>query len=161
VYGDDIYQTQGSHRGYLAQCKELVKKLGANEFVNFMGLENPEKIFSENEVILHSSIRPEPFGRVLIEAFSADTLVISTGLGGAAELLEKGHNGVIVYPYDSLSLLGSLRQLSQDETFRLKLLSNAKTFAEKLNSNTRKQISELVSECQERNNDMEKRGAIA
>lgn len=46
--------------------------------------------------VLHTSLRPEPFGRVIIEAMAAGTPVIAAKQGGPAEIIAHGKNGFLV-----------------------------------------------------------------
>ncbi len=151
IYGDEIYQTVGDHRGYLAECKALVSKLGAQDLFCFKGMRSPAEIFEANDVLIHSSIAPEPFGRVVLEAFHHRVLLISTGLGGSGELVEAGENAMKVYPYDTLGLLGVLRKISQGVSFRTKLLNNGYRYSDMLNRKSIEQVKELISECEKGN----------
>ncbi len=156
VYGGEIYQTVGEHRGYFAECKAIVSKLGADDFISFRGMCPPEEIFSENDVLIHSSISPEPFGRVVLEAFHHRVALISTGLGGSGELIEAQENAMKVYPYDTLGLLSALRKISQGVSFRGKLLNNGYRYSDMLNRKSIKQVENLISECEKR-----KQGLVA
>ncbi|HXH73678.1 MAG TPA: glycosyltransferase family 4 protein [Bacteriovoracaceae bacterium] len=102
-YGADIYQTDGEHVLYFNQLKALNGKISPG-FVEWRGKKSPSDIFSEIDLLVHSSILPEPFGRVIIEAFKSGIPVISTGLGGAAELLEGNKFGLTyqVHEYTEL-----------------------------------------------------------
>src|SRR5690606_1107486 len=86
IYGDNIYQTSGDHQGYKEQL-EVISRMLKRLPVNFCGLKTPKEIFAEIDVLVHSSIAPEPFGRVIVEAMANGVAVLSTGLGGAQELV--------------------------------------------------------------------------
>ncbi len=101
IFGDEIYKTKGAHLGYKASLIKLQKHFFKDDsFVRLGGLQKPEVIFKEVDIFIHSSLRPEPFGRVLIEAFHSATVLISTGLGGAGELFEDGVSGHKYFSHD-------------------------------------------------------------
>lgn len=150
IYGGEIYQTSGEHDGYLSQCKALVKNHGAESFFSFEGVVPPSRIFKENDVLIHSSISPEPFGRVVLEAFHHRVILISTALGGSGELVIPDQNALKVYPYDTVGLLTLLRKISQGVSFRLNLLNNGYRYSDELHRKSVQQVKDLVSECKKR-----------
>ena len=136
-YGGPIYKTSGEHDGYYEQLKSLTKKLN-NPFIYFAGLAPPVEIFGDIDVLIHSSIRAEPFGRVIVEAFASGVPVITTGLGGAGELVSHGITGNIYNKMLPDSLLEAITlSLSEksDETIRAGYF-----FFEELSHQTRVQI---------------------
>ena len=121
-YGADIYQTAGEHSSYFGQLEKLSQKFPSS-LVQFAGKMPPEKIFSEIELLIHSSLQPEPFGRVILEAFKSHIPVISTGLGGAGELIEENVTGKLIIPYDYEGLFKSIKKLSEQPQ-ELKLIAD-------------------------------------
>jgi len=106
IYGDEIYKTNGAHIGYRKSLERLQRVfLNNSTFIRFAGLQKPEVIFEELDVFIHSSLKPEPFGRVLIESYNSGTVLISSGLGGAGELVDDGQSGHIFIPHDYVGLL--------------------------------------------------------
>lgn len=107
LYGSALYKTAGEHSGYDKQLEELVRKT-KNTLIEFQGNQPPQKIFSHIDVLIHASLRKEPFGRVIMEGFSTGIPVISTGLGGAGELINHGVDGFLYDRLDPLSLLNAI-----------------------------------------------------
>jgi glycosyltransferase involved in cell wall biosynthesis len=60
------------------------------------------------DIVVHASITPEAFGRVVIEAQAMRRLVIATDQGGPAETVEHGVTGWRVKPGDPAALAGAL-----------------------------------------------------
>ncbi|MBT3583364.1 MAG: glycosyltransferase family 4 protein [Halobacteriovoraceae bacterium] len=85
-FGGDIYKTSGEHAGHFLELRELEERL-ASTLWQFKGHVAPEEIYPNIDVLIHPSLRAEPFGRVITEAYSAGLPVISTALGGASELV--------------------------------------------------------------------------
>ena len=98
LYGKNIYLTQGDHSKYQEELIALRKKFPSKLIVE-KGLVKPEKIFSDIDIMLHLSNRPEPFGRVILESFGYGVPCISTGLGGAGELMTS-FKELVHFPYD-------------------------------------------------------------
>lgn len=122
VYGGDIYKTEGIHSGYGEQINKLHKKFNS-KLLKFEGHKTPKEIFQEIDCLIHYSLSPEPFGRVILEAFDAGIPVISTCLGGAAELVQNHVSGVKVFPHDRQGLFFAVKQLVENKIETLKLIS--------------------------------------
>ena len=54
------------------------------------------------DVMVHSSVDPEPFGRTLVEAMLAGVPVVATDAGAAADILDAGAAGTLVPPGDPM-----------------------------------------------------------
>lgn len=121
IYGDDIYKTSANDGNYKTQIVQLYEKLNPS-LITFEGRKDPLEIFKEIDCLIHYSLRPEPFGRVILEAFSAEIPVISTCLGGASELVQNGATGAMVYPYDKRGLLLEIQKLILNEKKTLNLI---------------------------------------
>ena len=86
LYGDDIYLTNRQHQNYKAALEKIASKFSQIKIV-FAGLKPLSEIYSSLDILIHSSIKREPFGRVIVEAMANGLPVLSTGLGGAGELV--------------------------------------------------------------------------
>ena len=60
------------------------------------------------DVVVHTSTRPEAFGRVLIEAQAMGRPVIASDLGGPIETVEHGITGWRVPPGDANALASAI-----------------------------------------------------
>lgn len=76
--------------------------------------ENIRDILSVLDVFVHTSIKPEPFGMVLLEAIAARTPVIATNMGGPMEILCAGQCGILVPPEDSEAVVDACSRLLDD-----------------------------------------------
>lgn len=122
IYGGDIYKTNGSHNDYKEQILSLYKKF-PSKLLTFEGHKDPKEIFEEIDCLIHYSLSPEPFGRVILEAFDAGIPVISTCLGGAAELVQSQVNGIKVFPHDRRGLFLAIEQLVMNKVKTFKLIT--------------------------------------
>lgn len=70
------------------------------------------------DVVVHASVRPEPFGRVLIEAMAVGRPVIAPREGGPLDVVLNGRTGVLVPPRDPRALAAALVALLRDPDAR-------------------------------------------
>ena len=63
------------------------------------------------DVVVHASVEPEAFGRVVIEAQAMGRPVIASDLGGPAETVEQGVTGWRVPPGDASALASAIEQV--------------------------------------------------
>ncbi|HEY3933467.1 MAG TPA: glycosyltransferase family 4 protein [Gemmatimonadales bacterium] len=66
------------------------------------------------DVILHTSIAPEPFGRVIVEGMLARRPVVATRGGGVDEIIDSGHDGMLIPAGDPDLLAGAVDRLLRD-----------------------------------------------
>lgn len=84
-----------SDRSYMHSLKELGKNLVASKFLEFVSFkENLNDYFKASNIFIHSSTIPEPFGLVVAEAMTQDTLVIGGSFGGVTEVLKNKETGL-------------------------------------------------------------------
>jgi len=70
------------------------------------------------DVVIHASTRPEPFGRVLLEAMAASRPVVAPREGGPLEIVLDGETGLLVPPRDPDALAAALVSLLHDPARR-------------------------------------------
>lgn len=86
-WGEAIYQSDDEKsNSYKSELDSILSEI-PKDFVTFAGKDSPENIYKKHDILMHTSLLPEPFGRVLVEAYSAGIPVLSTGLGGSFELV--------------------------------------------------------------------------
>ena len=92
-----------------------MKREGLSERVIFLGQRQDVPLLMEAvDVVVHSSVDPEPFGLTLVEAMRAGTPVIATDAGASAEILENGAAGTLVPPGDAAALAAALQRFFDD-----------------------------------------------
>lgn len=90
---------------------------GFEQQITFTGNLNIQELmglYSRHNVLVFPSINPEAFGITPVEAMAAGLPVISTGQGGAAEVVEDGYSGIITPPGDHNALADALISLLQN-----------------------------------------------
>lgn len=77
------------------------------------------------DIVLHASVQPEPFGRVVLEAMSLGKPVIATDIGGPREIIKNGVSGFLVPPGDPIVLADTIKRLLSDAGLRADIGKNA------------------------------------
>ncbi len=90
---------------YFEELQQQVARLGLTEVLTFVGQVSPiAPKLKTLDLLVHASIEPEPFGRVIVEAMAAGTPVIASDCGAPAEIIEHERTGLLVPPADPTAL---------------------------------------------------------
>jgi glycosyltransferase involved in cell wall biosynthesis len=120
---------EGSHR---AHCEALSRKLGLAGKVQFKGYLPPgelEKFYAEASVCVVSSVWPEPFGAVGLEAMRNGLPVVAFDSGGIGEWLVNGENGFLVPWMHRAQFACRVEELLNDKSLARKLGERGRQFA--------------------------------
>lgn len=107
---------------YESKLRSLATRWGIADRVHFLGFrDDVHRLLRLVDVVAHTSVAPEPFGRVIVEGMLASKVVVATRAGGAAEIIEDGRTGLLVTPGDAVELGGALQRLLDrpDENLRI------------------------------------------
>jgi glycosyltransferase involved in cell wall biosynthesis len=102
---------EGNHRAY---CEELSRKLGLAGRVQFKGYVPPSELegfYNDASLAVVSSVWPEPFGAVGLEAMRHGLPVVAFAVGGISEWLLDGENGFLAPWMDRAQFAGRVEQL--------------------------------------------------
>lgn len=90
------------HREYAAGLKGLAGRLGLDGRLVFTEWKYPPEripeVMAALDVLVHTSVEPEPFGLVLLEAMASSKPVIASRAGGPIEIVDDGVTGILVPP---------------------------------------------------------------
>lgn len=103
---------------YLDNLKAQAEFLGVSDRIYFTGFisdETRNKLYQMADVAVFPSIY-EPFGIVALEAMVTRTPVIVSKVGGLAEFVEDGVNGLTVNPNDTNQLAGAILRILKNKT---------------------------------------------
>jgi len=104
--------------GHRAHCERLSRSLGLEGRVRFTGFVPQQEIaqyYRECSVAVMSSVWPEPFGAVGLEAMRCGLPVVAFDAGGIREWLVDGVNGYLVPWMDRARYAGRLEELLRDK----------------------------------------------
>ena len=109
LVGGPIYDTV-AEAGYAQELARRVRRssIGGtpqagslSERIHFVRFRNdPWRLYPEFELVVHFSTRPEPFGRVILEAMACAAPVVAANAGGPAEMVQDGVTGWLTPPGD-------------------------------------------------------------
>lgn len=108
----------GVHRSGMAYAEKMhrfVEQHGLERNVIFTGpRDDVGDIMNCVDVVAHTSVRREPFGRVIIEGMAVGRPVVATRAGGVPEFVHDGKNGILVEAGDAHQLADVLDRLFTD-----------------------------------------------
>ncbi|MDB5064957.1 MAG: glycosyl transferase group 1 [Chloroflexi bacterium] len=108
--------TRYDNRTYEEHLHALSKELGVTESVTFMGhRDDVATVMRAANVVLVPSWE-EPFGRSVIEAMAMETPVAATDIGGPAEIISNGVDGLLLPPRNPDAWVGALSELLSDRS---------------------------------------------
>jgi len=110
-----IVAGDGSHRTH---CEKLCKSLGLEARVKFTGFLTQEQIapyYREATAVLVSSVWPEPFGLVGVEAMRRGLPVVAFDAGGIRDWLHDGENGFLISWMDEVAYANAVDRLLKDK----------------------------------------------
>lgn len=117
---------------YTELIRKTIKQLDLESCVQLLGTRRdiPELI-AQADLLVLSTLVPEAFGRVVVEAGAVGTPVIATRLGGLLDIIDHDHNGLLVDPGD---IKGTAEAMSR--------ILSSNELAEKFTLNLRKKVEE-------------------
>lgn len=116
----------GHHRPH---CEQLAARMGLQSKVRFLGYVAPSEMrtfYSDASVGVVSSVWPEPFGAVGLEAMRYEVPVVAFDAGGIREWLTHGENGFLVPWMNRSEFAQRIDQLLSDKTLARRMGANGK-----------------------------------
>lgn len=125
----------GVHRSgaaYAEGVKALAESRGLASRVLWTGARpDVPDVMNAMDVVVHTSVRGEPFGRVIIEGMAVGRPVVATRAGGVPEFVHDGEDAVLVAPGDAAALARCLDRLLDDAAERERLARGGRASAER------------------------------
>jgi glycosyltransferase involved in cell wall biosynthesis len=101
---------------FAEEVHKLVKDLHLEDVVKFTGFQrNVANFIKAMDVVVHASVLPEPFGRVILEPMALRKPVIATNIGAPPEIIVNGKTGFLVPPGDPVSLSEAISAIFEDK----------------------------------------------
>jgi glycosyltransferase involved in cell wall biosynthesis len=124
------------YEGYAASVKQLSVDLGLRNRMAFTGwnyrLADIPEVMAAIDVLVHTSVRPEPFGLVLVEAMGTAKPVVAARGGGVPEVVEHGVTGLLARPGDGRDVADAIVELLDDRAAAARMGSAGRARAERL-----------------------------
>lgn len=113
--------------GYRKELESLARHLGIGEAVEFLGhRKDIPELLAETDVLVMSSVVPESFGRVILEAQAAGVPVVATSVGGVVEIIDDERTGLLVLPKDIDTMSQAVLRLLNDRKLAARIVEAAK-----------------------------------
>ena len=102
--------------------ERLAGKLNLSESTAFLGdCKDMPSVMAAFDVFVLSS-HNEGFGRVLVEAMASGAVVVSTHVGGTADVIEDGVSGILVPPGNPSAMADAVCKVLDDDDLRVRLV---------------------------------------
>jgi glycosyltransferase involved in cell wall biosynthesis len=106
---------------YRQQLETIVRDGGIEDRVRFLGQRaDVPALLAAADLFCQPNTAPEPFGLSLVEGLQAGLPVVTSGVGGACEIVDASC-GVLTPPGDSTALADALKRLVIDRELRARL----------------------------------------
>lgn len=111
--GDALFGEQD----YVQQLQQQVDRFGLQKRVQFLGFRDDViSLMKLCDVVAHTSIAAEPFGRVIVESMLCGIPTIAAKSGAATELIDPGVTGWLTPPNDPKELASAIEHCRQSQT---------------------------------------------
>jgi glycosyltransferase involved in cell wall biosynthesis len=121
VVGGEIYDS-GGEMDFSNYLNRLVCQAGLADRVVFTGFQiEVAPWYRALDVVVNASLKPEPFGRSLLEAMACGRAVVGPRDGGVPEFIQHGKNGLLYEPGNAKELGAAIIRLLESPSLRSRL----------------------------------------
>ncbi|MEY2423451.1 MAG: hypothetical protein QOI95_3518 [Acidimicrobiaceae bacterium] len=107
------------------ELERLASDRGVGDRVRLLGyVDDIDGLLARAAMFVLPSVRPEPFGLVLVDAMAHGLACIATDAGGPRDIVRQGETGILVPPGDTAALADAIERVHLDDPLRV-LLGNA------------------------------------
>lgn len=124
LYGDGAYY---------GAVRAEVKRSGLEDFFRFTGYaDDGPACIGALDVLAHTAVEPEPFGRVIVEAMARGVPVVASATGGPVEIIRHGVDGILVPPGDTRAYARAILNFVTSKNLTDRVVASARaTFIER------------------------------
>jgi glycosyltransferase involved in cell wall biosynthesis len=116
IFVGGVFENSTLGSAYQTRLKEQIQKHGLQDRIQFAGKHrNMRDVYLDLDIVLNTSIEPEPLGTTIYEAMAMGKPVIASNLGGSPEIIDHGRTGFLVPANDSRELAILLAKILQDQ----------------------------------------------
>ena len=120
------------HEAFAAELSEKVAALGLADRIRFLGFRNDiPLLMTAMDIVVHSSIAPEPFGRVVVEGMLAGKPMVASAAGGVLEIIEHGKTGWLYEPGSAAALADTLQGVLSNQAQAAAIAAAGRSHAQK------------------------------
>lgn len=127
VVGGALY---GRELGYASSLKQMASTLGLDGSLVLTGFrEDALEIMASSDIVVHCSLRPDPFPTVVLEGMALEKPVVATRTRGPEEAIDEGKTGILVAPGDIGEMAEAIARLGESVDLRSSIGMAAKAVA--------------------------------
>ncbi len=116
IFVGEVFENSTLGAAYQTRLKQQIQKDGLQDRVLFAGKhKNMRDVYLDLDIVLNTSIEPEPLGTTIYEAMAMGKPVIASHLGGSPEIVDDGRAGFLVPADDSRELAILLAKILQGQ----------------------------------------------
>ncbi len=131
VIGTGIGQKESNEE----KLKRMVNEKKLNNIIIFPGFQKNIPLYMKLlDIFCLTSIEPEPFSSVVIEAMMAKIPVIGSDIGGTPEIIKNRETGILTKAGDFKDLSNAIEELVKDKSLKDKIVNNAYNYVLKYNT---------------------------
>jgi glycosyltransferase involved in cell wall biosynthesis len=122
---------EANSQGYAESLRHQARDLGLERVVTFTGFRDDiPRLLRSADILVHASVQPEPFGRVLIEGMAAGVVVIATASGAVPEIIQDGVTGMLIRPGDPTAMAQALASVMDNPALALEIRTTGRRAVE-------------------------------
>ncbi len=127
LWGLVVGHDGGPFEGFVRYLRAKVESGGMRGRVVFAGHRSDvNRVLAGVDVLVHASVEPEPFGRVIVEGMAAGVPVVASAVGAVPELVEDGRTGLLYPPGDDEGLAQALERVITTPELGERLIRNGR-----------------------------------
>lgn len=127
----DCYPTPEGE-SYRRRLHDIVDEVRLSECVIFTKhRDDIPRLMAASDVVVHSASKPEPFGRVIVEAMMAARPVIATAAGGVLDIIEDRVTGMLVPLKSASGIAEAIKELLSEPEKTKEMGQRAQVSAQK------------------------------
>jgi len=112
-----VGDTSEGDRHYEKRIRDLIDRMDLTRNIIFTGFQkNVPDYINVMDILIHASIDPEPFGRVLLEGMALKKPLVGANGGAVPEIVEEGVSGLTFIPGDPESLAAAISSIASDRS---------------------------------------------
>ena len=116
------------NESHLIKLQQLIQELDLENYVLYIGdVEDIKAAIAALDILVLSSVQPEPFGGVVVEAMALSRPVVATKIGGSIEQVVEDVTGYLVEPGNAKSMAFGIESLLNSPERRRSFGENGRT----------------------------------
>jgi glycosyltransferase involved in cell wall biosynthesis len=116
IFVGEVFEDSTRGAAYRSRLEQQIQKNSLQERVLFAGKhKNMRDVYLDLDIVLNTSIEPEPLGTTIYEAMAMGKPVVVSHLGGSPEIVDDGRAGFLVPANDSRELAALLAKILQGQ----------------------------------------------